>query len=53
VGLLFRRRRSLMILAAAGPVDTTAELERLAQLHQAGELSDDEFTAAKARLLRV
>lgn len=53
MGLLFRRRRYLMVLAAAGPVDTTAELERLAQLHQAGELSDAEYAAAKARLLRV
>ena len=65
MGLLFRRRPPLMRLAAgaasapeprtapaparaAGP---TAELERLAQLHQSGALTDDEFTAAKARLL--
>ena len=53
MGLLFRRRRSLMVLAATGPVDTAAELERLAQLHQAGKLTDAEFAAAKARLLRV
>lgn len=33
-------------------VDTTADqLGRLADLHKAGALSDDEFTAAKARLL--
>ena len=53
MGLLLRRRRSLMVLAAAGPADPTAELERLAQMHQAGQLTDDEFTAAKARLLRA
>jgi putative oligomerization/nucleic acid binding protein len=40
--------------AAPGPAaDPTSELERLAQLHASGSLTDDEFTAAKARLLRV
>jgi hypothetical protein len=34
------------------PVDpTTAQLERLAGLHSSGVLSDEEFAAAKARLL--
>jgi hypothetical protein len=33
--------------------DTTAELERLASLHSAGALSDDEFAAAKAKLLGI
>ena len=38
--------------AAAAPAgDTTAELERLAQLHQSGALTDDEFSAAKSKLL--
>jgi uncharacterized membrane protein YebE (DUF533 family) len=37
--------------AAAG--DTTAELERLAQLHQSGALTDDEFAAAKSKLLGI
>jgi len=38
--------------AAAGPADdTTSELERLASLHQSGVLSDEEFTAAKAKVL--
>ncbi|HEU5307947.1 MAG TPA: SHOCT domain-containing protein [Acidimicrobiia bacterium] len=37
--------------AAAG--DTTAELERLASLHQSGALTDDEFAAAKAKLLGI
>lgn len=31
--------------------DLTGELERLAALHRAGSLTDDEFRAAKARLL--
>ncbi len=38
--------------AASTPVDpTTAQLERLAGLHGSGVLSDEEFAAAKARLL--
>jgi len=37
--------------AAAPATDTVAELERLASLKQAGVLSDEEFTAAKAKLL--
>jgi hypothetical protein len=36
---------------AANDVDQAAELERLAELHRAGSLSDDEFRAAKAKLL--
>jgi hypothetical protein len=38
--------------AAAGG-DTTAELERLAGLHQSGALTDDEFAAAKSKLLGI
>ncbi len=38
--------------AAAEP-DTTAELERLASLHTSGALTDDEFSAAKAKLLGI
>lgn len=34
----------------AGP-DLTAQLQQLAQLHTAGVLSDEEFAAAKAKLL--
>jgi hypothetical protein len=38
--------------AAPVPVDpTTAQLERLAGLHASGVLSDEEFAAAKAKLL--
>jgi len=39
--------------AAAAPAadDATSELERLASLHESGVLSDDEFTAAKAKVL--
>ncbi len=36
---------------AAGGVDIVAELQKLAGLHQQGILSDDEFAAAKAKLL--
>lgn len=39
--------------AAATPAadDITAQLEKLASLHTAGVLSDEEFAAAKAKLL--
>jgi hypothetical protein len=37
--------------APAAPTDSTAELERLAKLHESGALSDEEFTAAKSKLL--
>ncbi len=37
--------------APAAGGDSTAELERLAQLHQSGALSDEEFAAAKAKVL--
>jgi hypothetical protein len=37
--------------AAAPAGDATAELERLAALHQSGALTDDEFAAAKAKVL--
>ena len=41
--------------AAAAPAadDETSELERLASLHDSGVLSDDEFTAAKAKILGI
>ena len=37
--------------AAPPPADSTAELERLATLHESGALNDEEFAAAKAKLL--
>ena len=37
--------------AAAPAPDTIAELERLSRLHESGALTDEEFTAAKARAL--
>jgi uncharacterized membrane protein YebE (DUF533 family) len=37
--------------AAAAPTDSTAELERLAKLHESGALNDEEFAAAKSKLL--
>jgi uncharacterized membrane protein YebE (DUF533 family) len=36
---------------APAPADSTAELERLAKLHESGALNDEEFAAAKAKLL--
>lgn len=36
---------------AAPSDDTVGQLQQLAQLHQAGALSDEEFAAAKARIL--
>jgi Short C-terminal domain len=36
---------------AGGEVDIVAELQKLAGLHQQGILSDEEFAAAKAKLL--
>ncbi len=38
---------------AAGGDDTIAELERLAQLKDQGILTDEEFAAAKAKLLGI
>jgi Short C-terminal domain len=38
--------------APAAP-DTTAELERMAKLHDSGVLSDEEFSAAKAKILGI
>jgi len=37
--------------AAPAPADSTAELERLAKLHESGALTDEEFAAAKSKLL--
>ena len=37
--------------APAVPTDSTAELERLAKLHESGALTDEEFAAAKSKLL--
>ena len=48
-----RRRRSMRPLprhSRAAP-DLTAQLQQLAQLHTAGVLSDEEFAAAKQKLL--
>jgi hypothetical protein len=36
---------------APPPVDTTAELQKLADLHASGALSDEEFAAMKKKLL--
>jgi hypothetical protein len=39
--------------AAASGTDVTAELQKLASMHQSGVLSDAEFAAAKQKLLGV
>ncbi|MCL2769424.1 MAG: SHOCT domain-containing protein [Solirubrobacterales bacterium] len=39
--------------AAAPAKDPMAELKELGQLHQSGVLTDEEFTAAKAKLLNA
>ncbi len=36
---------------APPPVDPADELEHLAQLHASGVLTDEEFTAAKAKII--
>jgi hypothetical protein len=38
-------------VAAAAPADPIAQLGTLAELHEAGQLTDAEFAAAKSRLL--
>jgi hypothetical protein len=37
--------------SAPAPADTTDQLEQLAQLHASGALTDEEFAAAKAKIL--
>ena len=39
--------------AAMGADDSTAELQRLAQLHEQGVLTDEEFAAAKKKALGI
>jgi hypothetical protein len=39
------------VAGAAGGTDLTSQINQLAQLHQSGILSDEEFAAAKAKLL--
>lgn len=36
---------------SSAPTDTAGEVERLAQLHASGALTDEEFAAAKAKAL--
>jgi hypothetical protein len=38
--------------AALAPTDVVGQLERLAKLHETGALTDEEFAAQKAKLLR-
>ncbi len=39
--------------APAGQADPTEELAKLGQLHESGVLTDEEFSAAKAKLLGI
>ena len=41
--------------SAPAPVqeDATTQIQKLAQLHDSGALSDEEFTAAKAKILGI
>ena len=48
-----QQRRRQHAAAAAAAADQIAELEKLAQLKAQGVLSDEEFTAAKAKLLGI
>ena len=48
------RRRRLRLPPAAAPAnDLTSQLQQLSQLHNAGVLSDEEFAAAKQKLLNA
>ena len=40
-------------VAAPAEDDATAQLQNLAQLHQQGVLTDEEFAAAKAKILGI
>jgi hypothetical protein len=39
--------------SVAAPTDAAGEVERLAQLHASGALTDEEFSAAKAKALGI
>ena len=39
--------------AAPAEPDATAQIEKLAQLHASGALTDEEFAAAKAKILGI
>ena len=41
------------VAAPAQAQDRTTELKRLGELHTSGVLTDEEFTAAKAKILNI
>jgi len=41
------------VMEAAPAEDPTTQIEKLAQLHASGALTDEEFTAAKAKALGI
>ena len=45
------RAEARRVLAAQSPADAASQLQALADLHDRGKLSDDEFAAEKARVL--
>ena len=47
------RRRPRRPAAAPAADDVPAQLEKLAQLHTSGVLSDEEFAAGKAKILGI
>jgi hypothetical protein len=48
---LDRRERPAAAAPASGPGDVSAQLANLANLHASGELTDEEYASAKARVL--
>jgi hypothetical protein len=46
-------RAAAPVATAGSPTDVSGELQRLAKLHAAGGLSDEEFSAMKKRLLNL
>jgi hypothetical protein len=49
--VLASRSPSLEDSPATGSIDVASQLQRLSELHQAGDLTEEEFTRAKTRLL--
>lgn len=47
------RQQAMAAQAPAQTADPTEELGRLGQLHESGVLTDDEFAAAKAKILGI
>lgn len=48
-----QEQRTMAAQAPAQGSDSTEELSRLGQLHESGVLTDEEFAAAKAKILGI